>query len=189
MARPFLADRKGPDKPRSRTRETLETFAVAIGLALLIRTTVAEARWIPSDSMLPTLEQGDRLIVEKISYRFESPQRGDIVVFDPPQGSGFGGGNAFIKRIIGLPGETISVSNGKVFIDGKALEPDWKLEAPDYEMPERSIPARHVFVMGDNRNNSADSHVWGALPMDNIIGRATLRFWPPHRVGSPDPPR
>lgn len=181
----FPSLRKETLQPRSRTRETLETFVVAVGLALLIRTTVAEARWIPSDSMLPTLEQGDRLIVEKISYRFDAPHRGDIVVFDPPQGSGFGGGNAFIKRIIGLPGETIAVAEGKVLIDGKPLQEDWNMEPSDYEMPPRLIPARHVFVMGDNRNNSADSHVWGALPIGNIIGRATLRFWPPHRLGAP----
>jgi signal peptidase I len=176
------------DQPKSKARETIETFAVAIALALLVRATVAEARYIPSDSMLPTLEKGDRLIVEKISYHFAEPHRGDIVVFYPPEGSGFDkSGNAFIKRIVALPGEKIRVSEGKVFVNGKPQLEPYELEPPDYEMPERKIPDGHVFVMGDNRNNSMDSHVWGVLPLENIIGKATVRFWPPNRLGAPTP--
>ncbi|MBM3268331.1 MAG: signal peptidase I [Candidatus Sericytochromatia bacterium] len=176
------------DRPKSKARETIETFAVAIGLALLVRATVAEARYIPSDSMLPTLEKGDRLIVEKISYHFSEPHRGDIVVFYPPKDSEFGkSGNAFIKRVVALPGERIGVSDGKVFVNGKAQSEPYELEPPDYEMPPREVPPGHVFVMGDNRNNSMDSHVWGFLPVKNIIGKATVRFWPPGRLGPPTP--
>jgi signal peptidase I len=189
-------------QPKSKNRETIETFAVAIGLALLVRATVAEARYIPSDSMLPTLEKGDRLIVEKVSYHFGQPNRLDIVVFNPPDDSGFEKGNAFIKRVIGLPGERIKVKDGEVFINGKALTEPYELEAPDYELPNAyrdeswardvkptaegyPVPPGHVFVMGDNRNNSMDSHVWGFLPIKNIIGKATVRFWPPGRLGAP----
>lgn len=193
------------DQPKSKTRETIETFAIAIGLALLVRATVAEARYIPSDSMLPTLEKGDRLIVEKITYHFGQPDRGDIVVFYPPDGSGFEPGNAFIKRVVGLPGENIRVTEGKVFINDKPLTEPYELEPPDYKLPDMDhdrmttywqsipteaeggfqIPKGHVFVMGDNRNNSMDSHVWGFLPIKNIIGKATVRFWPPNRLGVP----
>ncbi len=194
--------RKG--QPKSKTRETIETFAVAIGLALLVRATVAEARYIPSDSMLPTLEKGDRLIVEKITYHFGQPTRGDIVVFYPPEGSGFGQGNAFIKRVVGLPGEHLRVADGKVFINDKPLTEAYEMEPPDYRLPDPEadrmtpywqsiptesdafeVPTGHIFVMGDNRNNSMDSHVWGFLPVKNIIGKATVRFWPPNRLGVP----
>lgn len=172
--------------PKSKTRETVETFVVAIVLALGVRATVAEARFIPSESMLPTLEVGDRLIVEKISYRLHTPERGDIVVFDPPPRSGFDRGNAFIKRVIGLPGETIAVREGRVYINDKPLDERYLQEPPAYEMDPLTIPADSVFVMGDNRNNSADSHVWGALPISNIIGRSAVRFWPPVRIGLTD---
>jgi signal peptidase I len=147
---------------------------------------VAEARFIPSESMLPTLEVGDRLIVEKVTYRLHAPERGDIVVFDPPPRSGFDRGNAFIKRIVGLPGETIAVREGKVTINGQVLDEQYVMEPPTYEMDPLTIPAGNVFVMGDNRNNSADSHVWGALPISNIIGRSAVRFWPPVRIGLTD---
>ncbi len=169
--------------PKSKTRETIETFVVAIVLALGVRATVAEARFIPSESMLPTLEVGDRLIVEKISYRLHAPERGDIVVFDPPPRSGFERGNAFIKRVVALPGETVAVREGKVFINDQPLPEQYLMEPPTYEMEPLTLAAGNVFVMGDNRNNSADSHVWGALPISNIIGRSAVRFWPPVRIG------
>lgn len=187
---------KRPAAPKSRTRETIETFVIALALALGVRATVAEARFIPSESMLPTLEVGDRLIVEKVSYHFESPNRGDIVVFNPPEGAGFPDHNALIKRVIGLPGDHLAVHEAKVWVNGKVLAESYIKENPDYRMPDSEnpgayfhegreilVPAGHVFVMGDNRNNSADSHVWGFLPIKNIIGRAAVRFWPPTRLG------
>lgn len=177
-------------RPKSKTREYLETFVVALALAFFVRGTIAEARFIPSESMLPTLEVGDRLIVEKISYRFSVPQRGDIVVFNPPERA-MGNGNAFIKRVVGLPGEKIDIHEGKVWIDGKDLNEPYVMEAPRYPdpnwealgIPDGVIPKDKVFVMGDNRNNSQDSHVWGALPIDNIIGQTVFRFWPLTRIG------
>jgi signal peptidase I len=182
-------------RPKSKTREYLETFAVALALAFFVRGTIAEARYIPSESMLPTLEVGDRLIVEKLSYRFHTPQRGDIVVFNPPERA-HGNGNAFIKRVIGLPGERIDIHDGRVFINGKSLSEPYIQEQPLYhppdwdslEIPGGLIPAGKVFVMGDNRNNSQDSHVWGALPIQNIIGDTVFRFWPVSRIGGVDHP-
>lgn len=177
-------------RPKSKTREYLETFAVALALAFFVRGTIAEARYIPSESMLPTLEVGDRLIVEKISYRLHPPERGDIVVFNPPPAAN-GNGNAFIKRVIGLPGEHIDIHDGKVFINGKSLDEPYIMEAPMYRPPDWDslgipggvIPKGTIFVMGDNRNNSQDSHVWGVLPIDNIIGDTVFRFWPLNRIG------
>lgn len=188
-------------KRRSKSLELVETIVVALLLAIFIRATLAEARFIPSGSMIPSLLVGDRLIVEKVSYYFSDPQRGDIVVFYPPdpslepQGStahfmrwlGFTRQAAYIKRVVGLPGESIRIEEGQVFINGKALEENYTNSAyPDFDnMPAQTIPEDHYFMMGDNRGNSRDSRVWGTLPEDNIIGRTMLRFWPLNRFGMP----
>ena len=167
-------------------RENVVTIAIALGLALLLRVFVAEPRYIPSDSMVPTLKVGDRLIVEKISYRFHPPEPGDIVVFRPPpalQDRGYRESQAFIKRAIAAPGETIAVLGGRVYIDREPLEEDYIAEAPAYQMPPATVPPASLFVMGDNRNNSNDSHVWGFLPEKQTIGRACFRFWPLDRAG------
>jgi signal peptidase I len=167
-------------------RENLQILAIALLLALLIRVFIAEPRYIPSDSMVPTLDVGDRLVVEKVSYRFHPPHRGDIIVFDPPvqlQFQGYTADQAFIKRIIGEPGQVVAVQGGTVYVDGEPLAEDYIAEPPEYEMPPVLVPAGQFFVMGDNRNNSNDSHVWGFLPEGNIIGRAVYRFFPLARVG------
>ena len=169
-----------------RTRENVQVIAIALFLALFIRAFVAEPRYIPSDSMLPTLEVGDRLVVEKISYHFHPPARGEIVVFDPPQQlqiQGYAKDQAFIKRVIGTPGETVQIQNGKVYLNSIPLKEDYIAEPPKYQMEAVRVPEDHLFVMGDNRNNSNDSHVWGFLPKQNIIGHAGYRFWPLSRIG------
>ncbi len=166
--------------------ENLQILIVALILALLVRAYVAEPRFIPSDSMVPTLQVGDRLVVEKISYRLHSPEFRDIVVFDPPpqlQRQGYKKDQAFIKRIIGQPGQTIEIKNGKVFVDNQPLQEPYIAESPSYIMKPAQVPEGTFFVMGDNRNNSNDSHVWGFLPQENIIGRAWVRFYPFDRVG------
>jgi signal peptidase I len=153
-------------------------------LAFSIRSFVAEARFIPADSMLPTLRINDRLIIDKLSYRFKSPERGDLIVFSPTKTlveQNFK--DAFIKRIIGVPGDTIEVKNGKVFVNGKALPETYIKEAPTYTFAPVTVPAGEYFVLGDNRNNSYDSHYWGFVPRGNVIGQATKRFWPPNRIG------
>ncbi|GAB4277065.1 MAG: signal peptidase I [Oscillatoriaceae cyanobacterium] len=167
-------------------RENMVILVLALGLALTLRAFVAEPRYIPSDSMVPTLEMGDRLVVEKISYRLRSPERGEIVVFDPPpllQIQGFTKDQAFIKRVIGEPGQLLEVKDGLVYLDQEPLTEAYTAEPPAYHWGPKEIPDRQLFVMGDNRNNSNDSHIWGFLPADNIIGRAVFRFWPPNRIG------
>jgi signal peptidase I len=167
-------------------QENIWLVAIALILALAIRIFVAEPRYIPSDSMLPTLHIGDRLLVDKVSYLFHQPQTGNIVVFEPPeklQNQGYRKDQVFIKRIIGKPGQTVRVAKGKVYINNKSLSEDYIAEPPAYELVSAPIPEKEFFVMGDNRNDSNDSHVWGFLPKQNIIGRAVFRFWPLDRIG------
>jgi signal peptidase I len=169
-----------------RTRENLQILVIALALALFIRSFIAEPRYIPSESMLPTLEVSDRLVVEKLSYYFRLPQRGEIVVFQPPQqlqSQGYQKDQAFIKRVVGTPGQTIQVKNGIVYLDGNPLKEDYIAEPPAYQMPAVRVPEDQLFVMGDNRNNSNDSHAWGFLPKQNVIGHACFRFWPINRFG------
>lgn len=156
-------------------------IVMALGLALLLRFWIAESRYIPSESMEPTLRPGDRIVVEKISYYQHSPQAGDIVVFQPPpylQAFGYKPDQAFIKRVIGLPGQRVEVNQGKVYVDGLPLTEPYIAEPPNYELPPVIVPERSFFVMGDNRNNSNDSHVWGFLPEDSLLGRAAFCYWP-----------
>lgn len=167
--------------------ELRNILVLSVFLAFGIRTFVAEARYIPSESMLPTLEVNDRLIVEKVSYRFREPRRGDVVVFRPTDAIRKANPNfndALIKRIIGLPGETVEVKDGRVYIDGEALVESYIEEAPDYPWGPQIIPEDSYLVLGDNRNNSYDSHFWGFVPDENLIGRAAVRVWPPDRLGA-----
>jgi signal peptidase I len=165
--------------------EALKTLGLSAILAIGIRTYVAEARYIPSGSMEPTLEINDRLIVDKVGYHFTSPQRGDIVVFNPTQAledQDFH--DALIKRIIGLPGDTVEVKDGKVFVNNRQLAENYIQAAPNYHYGPKSVPDGSYLVLGDNRNNSYDSHYWGFVPRQKIIGRAVVRFWPMNRLGS-----
>ncbi len=167
--------------------ESLKTIGISAILAIGIRTFVAEARYIPSSSMLPTLEINDRLIIDKLSYRFKDPQRGDIVVFTPTpalQQENFK--DAFIKRVIGLPGDTIEVKEGKVYVNGEMLTEEYIKEQPKYDYGPVVVPENQYLVLGDNRNNSYDSHYWGFVPRENIIGQAVIRFFPFNRIGGID---
>jgi signal peptidase I len=166
--------------------ENLQIVIIALSLAIVIRALVAEPRYIPSDSMVPTLHVGDRVVVEKISYHLQPPKTGDIVVFAPPeqlQEQGFTQDQAFIKRIIGLPGQTVAVKKGLVYLNDQPLVEKYIAEPPQYQWGPYRVPENEYFVMGDNRNNSNDSSRWGFLPKQNIIGRAVLRFWPLERIG------
>ena len=165
------------------------TIGLSIILALGIRTFVAEARWIPSESMVPTLKINDKLIVDKLTYHFTNPQRGDIVVFSPTDEIKKENPNlrdAFIKRIIGLPGDKVEVKGERVYINDRPLQEKYIEDAPHYQFGPAIVPPDSYLVLGDNRNNSYDSHYWGFVPQDHIIGRAIVRFWPPNRIGELD---
>jgi len=168
--------------------EALKTIALSGILAFGIRSFVAEARYIPSGSMLPTLQINDRLIIDKISYDFRNPKRGDIVVFSPTdtlKKQNFK--DAFIKRVIGLPGETVEVRDGLVYVNGQPIQEKYVEDQPNYRFGPVTVPPNQYLVLGDNRNNSYDSHYWGFVPRPNIIGRAVVRFWPLNRVGEIHP--
>lgn len=162
-------------------KENFSIVLIGLVLALLMRVFIAEPRYIPSESMYPTLDIGDRLVVEKVSYYFTKPHPQDIIVFTPPpqlQQLGYDANQAFIKRIIADEGDTVAVRQGIVYVNNQPLKEDYILEAPNYEMREILVPKSYLFVMGDNRNNSNDSHIWGFLPEEYVIGKAIFRFWP-----------
>jgi signal peptidase I len=168
--------------------EVVRTISLSAVLAFGIRTFVAEARYIPSESMLPTLQINDRLIIDKVGYLFKSPQRGDIVVFAPtPELEKQKYTDAFIKRVIGLPGETVEVRNEQVLINNQPLKEDYLNKKPQYQFGPVKVAEGEYLVLGDNRNNSYDSHYWGSVPREKIIGRAVVRFWPINRVGEIEP--
>ena len=174
-------------KPENPWVELTQTVVTAVILAFGIRTFVAEARYIPSSSMEPTLEINDRLIIEKLSYHFREPIRGDVVVFNPTEAlKAQDFHDAFIKRIIGLPGETVEVKTGKVYVNGEEITETYIAEDPNYDYGPVEVPEGEYLVLGDNRNNSYDSHYWGFVPKDKIIGKAFVRFWPFNRLGSLD---
>ncbi len=150
--------------------------------------------------MQPTLQINDKLIVDKISYRFTNPVRSDIVVFSPTaelakqvdaEGNQKFKDN-FIKRVIGVPGDRVEVNNGKVYINGKVIAEKYLGEAPSYNWsstaltPNGIVPEGQYLVLGDNRNNSYDSHYWGFVPKNKIVGKAIVRFWPIDRAGAID---
>ncbi len=161
-------------------REVLETVLPALLIALLINVFVGQATRVEGQSMEPNLHTDQRLVVEKVSYRFHGPERFDIVVLRLPNQ----GEELLIKRVIGLPGETVEFKNGHVYINGEQLVEPF---AVDETRPGRNgtvtVPPLHVYVLGDNRDRSNDSRSFGPVPIDNVVGRAWLSYWPPEDVG------
>ena len=203
---------------KANLKELIDTVVFVVIAVIIIRFFIAELRWIPSGSMRPTLLEGDRIVVEKLTkfpniiknHRFENdPKRGDIMIFYPPfvklktdpwsifsRLTGFFCKDiAYIKRVIGLPGEKFEIkksSNGAfhVYINDRPLEEEYIMSEYDYHVCRENmycgpfiIPEDNYFMMGDNRGNSQDSRFWGTLPKDRFIGRAVFTFWPPKRIG------
>ncbi len=180
-------DQAGQDRPaerygkkgKSAVMELLESVAVAVLLAVIIRMFIFQPFYIPSGSMEPTLHIGDRIIVSKISYYFQEPQRGDIIVFkfplDPKRD--------FVKRIIAKGGETVAIRDSRLYIDGRPVQEDYLPPGLRFEdFGPVKVPPGTYFMLGDNRNNSDDSRVWGAMPEENIIGKAIIIYWPLDRI-------
>lgn len=160
--------------------EVVVIVAAAFLLALLIQLLVVKPFVIPSVSMQPTLEMGDRVLVNRLVYHFRSPERGDIIVFHPPNVES---SEPFIKRVVAVAGDTVSVHGGLLWINGQAQEEPYLKEASivdDY--PEITIAPGYVWAMGDNRNNSGDSRVFGPVKEDLILGEAFAVYWPPRHM-------
>ena len=198
-----------PSTGRGALLELVVIVALAIGLALLIQAFLVKPYQIPSPSMEPTLDVGQRVLVDRVSYRFSDPQIGDIVVFHPPEGAVNGAecgvpesehpgapcpestpeeaDTNFIKRIVAGPGDRLSIRNGHPVVNGVMAEEDFINPCRNggtCNLPKPiTIPPNEYFMMGDNRGSSDDSRFWGPVPRDWIIGQAFLTYWPPDRVG------
>ncbi|MEW5945844.1 MAG: signal peptidase I [bacterium] len=165
--------------------EWIKTIIPVLCLFLLLRATVVQSYVIPTGSMAPTVMPGDRIFGLRFVYLFREPRRGEIVAFQPPARALEPGEKrfSFLKRVIAVENDVVSVRGGKVFVNGVALDEPYVGEPPRYVLPPARVPRGMLFVLGDNRNRSKDSHVWGFLPADNVRAKAFIRFWPPARAG------
>lgn len=152
--------------------DLVETLALAAVLFFAINAISARVR-VDGFSMLPTLQNGEYVLVNRLAYRADLPDHGDIIVFASPVNE-----QDLIKRVIGLPGDQLRISGGQVYLNGQTLEEPYIAAAPLYD-GEWTVPEGQLFVLGDNRNDSSDSHAWGLLPVENVIGKAVLIYWPP----------
>ncbi|MHB1127913.1 MAG: signal peptidase I [Bacillota bacterium] len=160
--------------------ELTQSVLIAVVLALVIRMFLFHPFFIPSGSMEPTLMIGDRIIVNKFVYRFNEPQRGDIIVFKFPLDPR----RDFIKRVIGLSGETVEISANQLLINNEIVPEPYLPQGLEFDnFGPVEVPEGRLLVLGDNRNSSQDSRVWGSLPEENIIGKAIFIFWPLKRIG------
>ena len=160
-------------------REVAETVIPAVIIALVINLFLAQATQVLGQSMEPNLHSSQRVVVEKVTYRFfHGPRRGDIVVIDLP-----GQTEMLIKRVVGLPGETIEVRSGKVYIEGEQTDETWTVNPGGSNYGPQTIPPLYVFVMGDNRGASNDSRSFGPVLIDHIVGHAWFSYWPAEYVG------
>jgi signal peptidase I len=178
-------------KPRRHWRRTILEWLGVIGggiaIALLVEAFLIQAFWIPSPSMEPTLDVGDRVLVNKLSYKFHDVNRGDVVVFERPPGASTGQNDEIkdlIKRVIAVGGDTVEAKEGNVYVNGEQIDEDY-LEpgTPTDNLPLTTIPEGQVFVMGDNRTNSEDSRIFGPIDEDAIVGRAFIRVLPITDIG------
>ena len=158
--------------------DILETLVLSVLLFAGINYVSARIR-VDGFSMEPSLHTGEFVIVNKLAYTLGETRRGDVIVFQYP----FDPRQEYIKRVIGLPGDIIRIENGRVYVNGQALQEDYIAAPPGYNNGDTTVPENSLFVLGDNRNNSSDSHNWGSVPMEYVIGKASLVYWPPEQWG------
>ncbi len=159
-------------------REILITAILALLIFFTVQATV-QTFVVVGSSMRPSFQDGERLLVTKITYKLHQPERGDVVIFEPPDNRQ----TDYIKRIIALPGDTVEVKMGAVYVNGSQLDEPYINNPPSYTLEEQKIPEKSYFVLGDNRNNSNDSHRGWVVPRQNIVGKAWLSIWPPDKWG------
>ncbi len=159
-------------------RETIETVVWALALALLLKAFVVGNFWIPSESMVPTLLVGDRVIVWKFEYLLRKPRRGDVIVFKYPKDTSLD----YVKRLIALPGDEVEIKNGIVWINGKKQDENYVTFHDTYNY-KATVPEHAYLALGDNRPNSMDSRFWGFVPEKNVYGPVSFRYWPLNRIG------
>lgn len=160
-------------------REIAETVILALAIFLILRTVFIQNFRVEGSSMEPNFHNGQFLLVNKLSYRLGDPKRGDVIVFRYPRDPS----RDFIKRVIGLPGETVEVRNNEILVNGQLIEDLATVNPANYVSSPVTVGADELFVLGDNRSNSSDSHSWGMLPMDKVIGKVILSYWPPKDWG------
>ena len=160
------------------SRDILITVLIAVLSFFALHSSVQSCVVVGS-SMEPTVAERQRLLINKVIYFLHGPERGDIIVFQPPNREQ----PDYIKRVIGIPGDTVEINNGCVYVNGKKLDEPYVKNAPTYSLPVKRLPENNYFVLGDNRNNSNDSHNGWTIPRQNIIGKAWLRIWPPDNWG------
>jgi signal peptidase I len=166
------------DTVKTVIREVLETVILTVIIFFLIQTVVRNFR-VVGTSMEPNLHDSQYLIVDKIGYRLGEPQRGDVIVFEPPNRPG----EDYVKRVVGVSGDLVEVQNGQVLINSQPIDEPYVVYAGSYSMSPRRVGANELFVLGDNRNSSSDSHNWGMLLQDKVVGRAWISYWPPDLWG------
>ena len=159
-------------------RELVETILLTLIVFMLIRSVVRNYK-VEGFSMEPTLDNGQYLLVNKGAYWFGPPDLGDIIILRYPLDPN----TYYVKRVIGRPGDAIEINGGKVLVNGRTLDETYIMASPEYQYQKQIVPPEDYFVLGDNRNNSSDSHVWGMLPASDIIGKALVSYWPPKRWG------
>ena len=172
--------------------DIIETVVIALSIFLIVYLFVMQPHQVNGQSMHSTFENGEYLLTDKISYKFNKPERGDVVVFKAPPAAQCpeGAGCDFIKRVIGIPGDSVEVRDNLVWVNGQAIDEPYL----DEEVQTRpgaftangmvTVPTNEYMVMGDNRPHSSDSRVWGPVPFENIVGKVFFRYWPPSRVGT-----
>ena len=174
-----VADAGDGDSRRRQGLEWIVLVVVSLAVALVVRAFLIQAFYIPSESMVPTLHKDDRVLVNKLSYRLHDVNRGDVIVFRAPPGASTTEVKDLIKRVVGLPGETIEGRAGAIYIDGKPLdEPYLPPDVRSRDFPAEKVPSDSFWVLGDNRQDSKDSTFFKAIDGDTIIGRAFVRIWP-----------
>ena len=176
---------------RNSILKDLKNLLIWISIALIIRWQVIEPRWIPSGSMIPTLQIQDKILVEKITPKIISKSnlsklKNKIVVFNVPEqliNAGYEADTALIKRVIGIPGDKVEVRDGTLYLNDIAQKNYVFDKNINYSIGPFIVPKESLWVMGDNRNNSMDSHIWGFLPYEKVIGKAIFRYWPFNKIG------